>query len=197
MPDEMSVCSNTILGVNASDSFDASISRVGAAEWQVGDGAGNNANGTLDLAALAASGALTSLTKVIAAGSGSTLTIGANTELMTLSTVGATTDSSANLLPANALILGVAARVTTTITTATDWALGDGTTAARFAAANATLTAGTTEVGLAHWLGSVSTGATGPTQASAAKLRITTSGTPGAGAIRVTVYYLKFVAPTA
>jgi hypothetical protein len=83
--------------------------------------------------------------------------------------------------------------ITTTITTATDWALGDATTTARFAAANSTLTAGTTSVGLQHV---DQTGAAGPKQTSAAKLRITTTGTPGAGVIRVTVYYRKFVPPT-
>lgn len=120
-----------------------------------------------------------------------------STELITLDTGAGFTDSSANLLPADAEILGVVARVTTTITTATDWALGDATTAARFAAANATLTAGTTTVGLAHRKGGVSTDATGPVQTAAAKLRITTTGTPGAGAVRVTVFYRRFTAPSA
>jgi hypothetical protein len=117
-------------------------------------------------------------------------------ESITLSTSGTTTDSTADMLPANALILGVTARITTTITTATDWKLGDGTTAARFTSANSTLTATTTDVGLNHWKGGVSTDATGPTQASAAKLRITTTGTPGAGVIRVIVRALVFTAPT-
>jgi hypothetical protein len=118
---------------------------------------------------------------------------GSISEAITLSTSGATTDSTADLLPANAIIEAVTARVTTTITTATDWSLGDATTAARFAAANSTLTSGTTSVGLEHV---DQTGAAGPKQTSAAKLRITTTGTPGAGVIRVTVYYRKFVPPT-
>lgn len=117
-------------------------------------------------------------------------------ELITLSTSGTTTDSSANLLPANSIIQGVTCRVTTTITTATDWSVGDPTTAARFSSANATLTSGTTSVGLNHHAGSVSTDAAGPTQATAAKLRITTTGTPGAGAVRCTVFYSQFSPPT-
>jgi hypothetical protein len=117
-------------------------------------------------------------------------------ESITLSTGGTTTNSSANLLPANSLVLGVSARITTTITTATDWSVGDGTTAARFSSANSTLTSGTTSVGLNHWKGAVSTDATGPTQTSAATLRITTTGTPGAGVIRVIVWSLVFTAPT-
>lgn len=117
-------------------------------------------------------------------------------EAITLSTSGTTTDSVANLLPANAIILSVSARVTTTITGATDWELGDATTAARFLSPVATLTAGTTAVGLNHLKGGVSTDAAGPVQTSAAQLRITTTGTPSAGVIRVTVVYLDTTPPT-
>lgn len=127
---------------------------------------------------------------------GSTWRHGRNTELLTLSTSGTTTDTSANLLPANSIIEAVVARVTTTIGTATDWKLGDPTTAGRFTAANATMTAGTTDVGLLHWSGAVSTLATGPSQPSAAKVRVTTTGTPSAGAIRITVFYRTFTALT-
>lgn len=114
-------------------------------------------------------------------------------ELLTLSTGGATTDTVGNLLPADAIIEAVVARVTTTITTATDWKLGDATTAGRFSAANAVMTAGTTQVGTVH---ADQTGAAGPRQTAAAKVRVTTTGTPGAGAIRITVYYRQLVAPT-
>lgn len=113
-------------------------------------------------------------------------------ELVTLSTAGTTTDTTANLLPANAIIEAVVARVTTTITTATDWQLGDATTPGRFTAANSTLAAGTTDVGLVHI---DQTGAAGPRQTTAAKLRVTTTGTPGAGVIRVTVFYRQFTPP--
>ena len=115
-------------------------------------------------------------------------------EEITLSTGGATTDSAANLLPANSIIEGVVARVTETITTATDWALGDASQAARFLAASTNLTLGDTEVGLAHRQPSVAD-ALGPVQSAAAALRVTCSGTPGAGKLRVTVFYSQFVAP--
>lgn len=118
---------------------------------------------------------------------------GSISENLTLSTSGATTDTAANLLPANAVIKSVTARITTTITTATDWKLGDATTAGRFTAANATLTAGTTSVGLVHI---DVTGAGGPRQTAAAKLRVTTTGTPGAGAIRITSYYCSYTPAT-
>jgi hypothetical protein len=115
------------------------------------------------------------------------------TELLTLSTGGTTTDTTANLLPANAIIEAVEVRVTTTITTATNWSVGDPTTAARFCAANSTLTAGTTS---SCTLQADQTGASGPRQTAAAKVRITTTGTPGAGAIRITVFYRIFTPPT-
>jgi len=123
-------------------------------------------------------------------------TSGQATEAITLSTGGATTDSSANLLPANSIIDAVVCVVTTTITTATDWGISDPTTTLRFSAVNSTMTAGTTIVGLKHMFGVVSTTASGPTQAAAAKLRITTTGTPGAGAVRCTVFYRTFTAPS-
>lgn len=152
-----------------------------------------------DAAALKYLGAAGTWSKVVAnvlGTHGESMTLAQVSEEITLSTSGATTDSTANLLPANSIILAVVARVTTTITTATDWKLGDATTAARFTAANSTLTAGTTDYGFAHMQGGVSTDATGPVQVAAAKLRVTTTGTPGAGAVRVTVFYLVSVAPT-
>jgi len=119
-------------------------------------------------------------------------------EEIVLSTSGTTTDSAANLLPANSIIEAVVARVTVTITTATDWKLGDATQAARFLAAQsgAQLTVGATAVGLAHADPTVAAANLGPVQSAAAKLRITTTGISGAGRIRVTVFYRSFVSPT-
>ena len=118
-------------------------------------------------------------------------------ESITLDTGALFTDSAADLLPANSVIRSVVARITTTITTSTDWALGDPTSSARFASPNATLAAGTTTVGLNHRQGSVATDALGPVQTAAAKLRITLTGAnPGAGVVRVTVFYEEFTAPT-
>lgn len=147
---------------------------------------------------LAVTGATTlASTLTMTGGSGATWVRGINTELLVLSTGGATTNTSANLLPANSIIKATAHRVTTTITTATNWSIGDSTTAARFAAANSTLTANTTSVGLAHMQGGISTDATGPVQVSATTVRVTTTGTPGAGAIRLVAFYEQFTAPTA
>lgn len=110
-------------------------------------------------------------------------------ETITLDTGGLTTDSTANLLPANSYIDAVTARVTTAITTTTSWALGDASDADRFLSATTDLTAGTVKVGL-------NAAAAGLAQAAAAKLRVTCAGSnPGAGAIAVDVWYRQFRAP--
>ena len=97
-------------------------------------------------------------------------------------------------MPISPTIESVTARITTTITNATNWAVGDPTTAARFSAANATLTANETSVGLDHF---DQTAAAGPVQDSAAKVRITCTGSqPDAGKVRVTVRYRQHTAPT-
>lgn len=168
------------LGFGVAGAYTAGVSSPGAGQVLIEDGAGN---------------AATSLcaTDTIQATNGGQWVQGWASELLTLSTSGVTTDTTANLLPAGAVISAVVARVTTTITTATDWKLGDGTTAGRFSAANVTLVAGTTQIGLVHV---DVTGAGGPRQTAAAKVRVTTTGTPGAGAIRITVFFSQFVAPT-
>lgn len=118
---------------------------------------------------------------------------GSSSELLTLSTSGTTTDTAANLLPVDSLIEAVCGRVTTTITTATDWKLGDATIAGRFSAANSVMTAGSTSVGTVC---ADQTGTSGPRQTAAAKVRVTTTGTPGAGVIRICAFYRQFIAPT-
>lgn len=127
---------------------------------------------------------------------GCTLQIRTISELLTLSTSGTTTDTTANLLPAGAIILSVMGRVTTTITTATDWQIGDPTTAGRFTAPNATMTADTTDIGRVHMTTGIASATTGIYQSAAAKVRITTTGTPGAGAIRLTTTYILLTPPT-
>lgn len=118
---------------------------------------------------------------------------GSASELLTLNTAGTTTDTSANLLPANSVIRSVVVRVTTSITVASAFSVGDATIAARFLATGTGLTSGSTGVGLAHV---DQTGTSGPRQTSAAKVRVTTTGTPSAGQVRITVFYDQFIAPT-
>lgn len=129
-------------------------------------------------------------------GNGSSAQLLSITELITLNTGAATTDSAANLLPANSIILGVVWRVTTTITTAVNYSIGDPTTAARFVSANTGVAATSTGVGFLQLDGAVATSAAGPTQTAAAKLRITCNATPGAGVVRVVVFYRLFNPPT-
>ena len=146
---------------------------------------------------LSATSGMSSPADTVQATNGAYWIRGYNTELLVLSTTGLTTDTTNNLLPANSVIEAVVARITTALTVTTDWKLGDGTTAGRFSAADSTLTLGETVVGLAHWSGAVSTLAAGPSQATAAHVRVTCTGSnPGAGAIRITVFYSQFVGPT-
>jgi hypothetical protein len=111
----------------------------------------------------------------------------------TLSTVATTTDTGLNCLPANAIIDSVVYRITTTITTAASFTIGDATTAARFCSTQSTLMAGTTGI---CFVQADQTGAPGPRQTSAAKVRVTTNVNPGAGVIRLIVYYHTWTAPT-
>lgn len=114
---------------------------------------------------------------------------------LTLNT-GSTTTDTTNILPANAIIEAVTTRVTTTITTAVSFSVGDPTTAARFSASAGGMTAGSTRVGIDHWSGAVTTLAAGPTQAAAAPVRITCNANPGAGVIRIQVFYRVFTPAT-
>jgi hypothetical protein len=132
------------------------------------------------------------------AGNGSSWTYFVNSELVTLATGAQTTDSTANLLPANSIIDIVQGVVNTTITSAcTGWELGDPTTAARFTANDTTLTAGEAVNGKVHITTGIASATTGMWQAAAAKVRITCAGgNPGAGKIRVVVYGRTFSVPT-
>jgi hypothetical protein len=129
---------------------------------------------------------------------GGSLQINRSTELITLSTIGATTDSSANLLPAFSLILGVYIIIDTAVTGPTaSLSIGDAVTPARFFTGFAPLTALTSSVGLEQWDGSEVTLAGGPTQYVAAKVRITAvGGNPTAGKVQITTVYAKFIPQT-
>ncbi|HZN97990.1 MAG TPA: hypothetical protein VFB61_09710 [Gemmatimonadales bacterium] len=125
----------------------------------------------------------------------SKMTVGSASEEVTLNTGGLITSSVADLLPAKSLILGVTARVTQGITDATNWAVGDAAQTARFSSPNASLTFGTNSVGQNHWDPTVATSNLGPVQSVAAPVQITCTGAnPGAGRIRITVFYLSLSA---
>lgn len=185
----VTIISNAQFGWASGTSFgsaDTGVSRLGAGSIAVGNGTVGDFTGSLKL---------NSVTE--ASANGATWTQGQSSELLTLSTSGLTTDTTGLLLPAGAIIEAVVCRVTTTITTTTNWAVGDSVQSARFSSPNATLTAGTTSIGLNQADPTVSSSNLGPVQNSAAKVRITCTGSnPGAGAIRITVFYRQFVAPT-
>ena len=75
------------------------------------------------------------------------------------------------------------------------FSVGDPTTVARFSS-GVVVALGTIDVGLKHQQGSISTDATGPVQTAAAKVRITCNTTPGAGVVRITVFYRTFTSPS-
>lgn len=124
---------------------------------------------------------------------------GYKTELIPLETAGSggiSTLSEGDLLPANAIIEAVTGRITTTFVGAVDWSLGDDHSPTRFCNAQEALVAGSTVVGLNHVDQGVSSPVIGAWQETAAKVAVTTSDSPEAGVIRVTVFYSRFVAPT-
>ena len=163
---------------------DTGLSRISAGVVGVGTGAAGSFAGTVKATQLLEESA-----------NGAQWIQGQASELLTIAAA-ASTDSSANLLPAGAIIESVVVRVTTVIPTAATFTVGDPTTAARFATGVA-VAANTTAIGIDHWSGAIATLAAGPSQAAAAKVRITPNLTPGAatGVVRITVFYRQFLAP--
>ncbi len=112
-------------------------------------------------------------------------------EVIPLSTSGTTTDSVQFLLPGDCIINQVTTMVTTSIATATAFSVGDATTPARFSAMLGGLTRGNARVCLDHYDGTVRRA-----QATNAKVRITTTGTPTAGAVVVRIYFTRIEMPS-
>ena len=125
---------------------------------------------------------------------GAQMTVGTSTELLTLSTGAAHTDSTTNLLPAGAIIDCVTIRITHTISggsTPTTIAVGDTSTSNRFISTGTPLTATSTAVGLNQIDAGTSS------QAAAAKVRITLDQIPGQGIVEITTFWRQYTAPTA
>lgn len=157
---------------------DTNLCRDAAGVWKVvGGGTGGDAKGAL---------------KVIADSNGSYTLKSSATELLTLSTSGTTTTTAGNLAVTQADINEVLARVTTTITTATDWSLSvsSGISSCTTAwVASGTTTSAQTGLTAGTIVRFVPAAGLRCTTAGATTLTITTTGTPGAGAIRLTVPY--------
>lgn len=109
------------------------------------------------------------------------------TELTTIAAA-ATTDTTIQM-PAGAVILGVAVRVTTVIPTATNFTVGDSGSAARFSTAAVSSAANSTDPG---------TKAGAYYNASALSVRITPDVQPAdnTGRVRVVIYYYTVTPPT-
>ena len=119
---------------------------------------------------------------------------GVQSELVTLSTVGATTDTVNQLLPANAIIEAAATYVTTAISGGGVTSFRVGKTAGGASDLCATST-GIAATSSQVCFNAITLGTT--VQAAADTVRITTlGGIPTQGVLRVVVWYRRFVAPT-
>jgi len=116
--------------------------------------------------------------------------------IVTLSTTGLTTTVCTSCIPINGIVLGVVARVTTTITGLTAWELGDGTTATRFTAANSTLTAGTVSAADLQTTTGVASTTTGMLNITSAKNIVLTATVADATAGAVHVKAFGYVLAT-
>jgi hypothetical protein len=115
-------------------------------------------------------------------------------ETVTLSLGGVTTDSAANLLPANAVILSVSSYVVQAPDgPLTQYSVGDAANPARFISNSTAILVDQGAVGLRHWRPTAATDAEGPFQTTAAPVRITADAAPtSTGQIKVVVSYLQF-----
>lgn len=106
----------------------------------------------------------------------------------TLSAMSGATVTATNLIPANSIVLGVTLRVTTLITGATSFDIGDGSDVDRWGAAVA-VAANTTSA--------TATITSLPFYAATTSVVLTANGSNfTAGAVRVTVHYMSTTAPT-
>ncbi len=173
------VSANAGLTFGTAGTKDVGFQREGAALWQINGGTLDTKKGGY---------------KVIADNNGGYYTNQSATELLTLNTGGVTTNTSGNLAPANSRIKAILVRVTTTITTAISFtvAVTGGNVFSQIGTAttvNLTLTSGTTYVLVPSLYAD-------QFNTTATTLTVTTNANPGAGALRLTVIYEDYSAPT-
>lgn len=133
-----------------------------------------------------ASGAVTGGSIVQAGNNGALTTIAHATAL--LSALEGATVTATDLIPANSIVLGVTARVTTIITGATSFSIGDGTDADRWGA-TIDIEAGT--------VSATATITSVPFYAAATSVVLTAAGSDFlTGAVRLVVHYVTLTAPT-
>jgi hypothetical protein len=141
-----------------------------------------NTHGASALVTSGDSGIMEAITDAATAGGGLVFWI-TDTGVVTLNT-GALTTTTTTKIPTQYYSLGVAARVTTTITTSANWAVGSAASGTAFTSVNATLTAGTTALANIQ----TSTALTGTTNALQAVVFTMGTSNPGAGAIKARVW---------
>jgi hypothetical protein len=163
-------------------SVDTGLSRCSAGVVCVGTGAQGNVAGTLSAEILQENdGSFGS--QQIHSPSACATSYGTTS----VNTGSATTTTALNCLPANSVIDAIVYRVTTAITTAASFTVGQSGSASQFCSTQSTLTLGATGTCIPSAYAA---------QASAAAVTVTFNTTPGAGAIRLIVYYHTWTAPT-
>lgn len=142
--------------------------------------------------------ALFNLPLIIADGYGGLLRHAVMSEEITLDTGALFTNSTAFLIPAPCIVDAVVWRVTETITTATNYDVGTTVQPTAFTTDSTDITVGDTGIGLDHFNGAIAAADTDgfTTFTTSVKIRITCDANPGAGKIRVTVFYRQLTAPT-
>lgn len=156
---------------DAAGTIDVGIARDAANRLKVTNG--TTGNGNLNLPGAGAT-------------NGETLVYTSLSANVTLNT-GSTTTTSALNIPANAMVLDVVGRVTTAITTAANYSVGVAGATTRYLNASTAITLGSNWVGID----------TNPRKYTASTaIVLTTNVNPGAGVVRVTVFYYLPTAPT-
>ncbi len=151
----------------------------------IGTGAVGNGSNTTTIGTSSTTGTYLNGPSTFSVGAnGQSTQLGQATTLLTGLT-GATVTAT-NLIPANCILLGVTARVTTAITGATTFDIGDGSTANRFG----------DDIAIA--LNTTANNCIAPALISAATSVVLTANGSNftAGAVRVTAHYMTLVAPT-
>ena len=163
--------------------YDTAMARVGINTIGFGANPATATDGTLKAGTYSAVGAN-------AASAG----LSQSNELLTLATGSTTTATAGSLLPANAQILFITGRVTTTITTAASYTVAPTGDAAWVLSGTATtsltgLAAGSTFVLVPPSNAAYST-------STAKTITVTTNANPGAGAIRIVPFYVAVTPPS-
>jgi hypothetical protein len=175
-----------LIGTNARPSTDSQTNIIvianGATNGAISDGSNTTVIGTSNTtqSRLFGGNALTT------GANGQSTQLGQATTASPTPTTSGATVTVAALIPANSIVIGVTTRVTTAITGATSFDIGDGTTANLFGD------------DVAVTLGTTSNNTIAPTRYETATNVVLTAngGNFTAGAVRLTVHFLTLVAPT-